>query len=219
MIVSVSLMSADLLDLNTQLRQLERIKGAWVHIDMMDGYFARSIGFGRQLVDEIANRTTLYTDVHLMVQKPMEYARILSGGKVNHITFHTDAYQDIEQNRRVIQYLKEQGKKVGVTVKQESEISDLQPYLAEIDLALVVCTEIGYGAQPFTRKSLRKIQWLKEYREVNRLAYQIQVDGGVNDTVAADCRESGADILVSGSYVFSGEKKIAENIGCLQFGG
>lgn len=216
MIVSASLMSADLLNLNTQLRQLEEIKGIWVHIDMMDGYFTKNVGFGRQLVDEIASRTSLYTDVHLMVQEPLAYARILSAGRVRHITFHTDTQLTVNQNKAVIRYVKEQGKNVGVTVRKDTDIKDLQPYLAAVDSVLVVCTEIGYGAQNFSEESLLKLQWLKLYRANNHLAYQIQVDGGVNGSIAASCRDSGADILVSGSYVFGGEGTIAERVRGLQ---
>lgn len=215
MIISVSLMSADLWNLSKQLHEIKKIKNTWIHVDMMDGYYANNIGFSKKLVDMVNSKTALFTDIHLMVKDPEKYARILCKGATNAITFHTDTSYSQNQNLELMKYIKRHNIRVGVTVQSDQCIEDLFPYLNLADIALVITTKIGFGAQHFCHDALDKITKLYDYRDTNHLHFMIEVDGGINNLNAHLCRKHGADILVSGNYIFSDEK-IAEHITILK---
>lgn len=215
MVISVSLMSAELLELRTQLGELEKTKDVWAHIDMMDGYFAPNIGFSKMLVQKIKENTNLFTDVHLMVRDPMEYAKILSECSVDLITFHADSYCDRNKNEELIRYLHEKGIKAGISLRRSGEWELLLPHLEQVDLILVIGTDLGYGGQGFDMRGIEKIRWLDEYRKEKGLTYFIEVDGGVNGEIGKICCDNGANVLVSGSFLFrNGE--ICKNIATLR---
>lgn len=215
MIISSSIMSADIWNFSDQLKEIETIENTWLHIDMMDGYYVENIGFSKRLIEEIKKKTKLFTDIHLMVSDPDRYVQILCPEKVDAITFHIDTEYTQQQNINLIHYLKNQGIKAGITLQCDRDIEMLIPYLDMVDIALVVCTNIGYGAQKFIQASIGKIRKLNHYRQKHDLKYLIEVDGGINELNAQWCREEGADILVSGSYVFR-DNKMTEHIALLK---
>lgn len=207
MIISPSLLSADLTQLTEQLKIIETTAATWIHIDIMDGHFAPNLSFGPDMVKTVKRKSILIRDVHLMVDNPELFADIFIDAGAEIVTFHVDALQDLERNRALIRHIHSRGVKAGVTVKRDQPIDTLSPYLELVDLALVVCCNVGFGGQSFTSDSLDKIEWLKNYREQHKLSYLIQVDGGINETVAQKCAEKGVDVLVSGSYIFRGDIK------------
>ncbi len=196
--VAPSILTADFLHLKQELKSIETADR--FHIDIMDGNFVPNISFGPYITKLANNSTNVPLDIHLMVDWPDFWIDKFNLGNTYNITFHFEAKSDI---LKTIAKIKETGKKVGISIKPKTEVTEIHPLLKEIDLVLVMSVEPGFGGQNFIESALGKIKELKTYREKHGLNFEIEVDGGVDFSNIEKIKEAGADIVVAGSYIFN----------------
>ena len=203
--VAPSVLSANFAELKKDLDSIRECGADWIHYDVMDGHFVPNISFGYSILNDIAKVSDLYLDVHLMIEKPMQYVDAFIKSHASLITEHIEAFHHEQEVKTFIQYVHDQGVHVGLSVKPNTPISSIQQYLDDLDLVLVMSVEPGFGGQTFQEQALSKIQELCQLKQ-NR-HYLIEVDGGINATTGQLCREAGVDVLVAGSYVFNAENR------------
>lgn len=187
--ISVSILNIK--DNVNRIKELDKLNPDYIHIDIMDGLFVKN------KVDmlDLPNIETK-RDIHLMVYDVIKYIDLYKKYNPDYITFHIEAVDNISET---INYIKRQGIKVGISIKPNTNIDILLPYLKDIDLVLVMSVEPGSGGQSFIENSTLKINKLKEIRDNNNYKYVIEVDGGINNLTKAKVKN--ADILVVGSYI------------------
>ena len=195
---------------------LEEAKIDYFHIDVMDGKFVKqdtSI-LMKEYTEYLKQITNLPLDVHLMVEDVKSYLISYSALEPSNITFHLEAGKNKEEIMEWINYIKQEGIKVGISIKPDTKVEEIKPYLQYINLCLVMSVEPGYGGQEFIEAVIRKIQELNRYREVQSLDYIIEVDGGINQETVAKVKDAGADIITVGSYLVKSEnyKETVKNL-------
>lgn len=203
MIVAPSILSADF---NKLLEEVKECNNAeFIHIDVMDGHFVPNISIGVPVVKSIRKKTKMFLDTHLMIENPEKYIEVFAQAGADLITFHYEACSDrVDQ---VIDLIKSFGKKVGISIKPKTDVNALFPYLAKIDLVLIMTVEPGFGGQEFMHDCAMKIPQIREKASESLI---IQVDGGINNLTAKICTSLGANSLVAGSYIYgSGDYKKA----------
>lgn len=203
-LLAPSLLSADFSNLASAVKKIENDGGSIIHIDVMDGHFVPPISYGQPIIKSIRKLTELPFDVHLMVEKPELMVDSFIEAGADWITFH---YESTVHMDRLINHIKDSGKKCGISIVPSTPVSFLSQVLPLVDLVLVMSVNPGYGGQSFIPYSIEKIRELKKIREENNLSFKISVDGGVNEKNASEISQAGADILVSGSSFFSGKLK------------
>lgn len=205
-IISPSVLSIKKEELIEKTKILEANSIEWVHFDVMDGKFVPNIAFSAQDLADLRKHSSLFIDTHLMCVNLFDIVSDYISAGADLITFH---YEAIEENKinELIKLIKSTGVKVGISIKPDTEPTVLFKYLKDIDLVLVMSVEPGKGGQSFIENSLNKIELLS--KEIDNKHYNclIEVDGGINNTTAKKCIEKGADVLVSGSYIFNGDIK------------
>lgn len=201
-IVSASILSADLLNLQSEIRKLEENNVDWVHFDVMDGVFVPNISYGIPVLAQIDRKTDMFLDVHLMITNPLKYVKEFDKAGADMITFHIESVSDTMETIRTIQ---ETECNIGIAIKPNTPAEDVFPYVPFVDMVLVMTVEPGFGGQSFMDMS-DKIRKIREYADKN--GYEellIQVDGGIDDKTAPIVKAAGANVLVSGSYLFKAE--------------
>ncbi len=201
-IFAPSLLSADFTNFGSAVRLIEKCGGEWVHLDIMDGAFVPNITFGPKLVADLRPTTDLVLDVHLMIEKPENYLTLFSDAGADYITFH---YEAAVHTHRMIQKIRDMGKKAGVSIVPSTPVHILSEILPIVDLVLVMSVNPGFGGQSLIPECLEKIRLLDKIRLENSYSYLISVDGGVNRSTVKDVRDAGTDVLVSGSAFFSSD--------------
>lgn len=194
-LVAPSLLSADFANLEKDIRRVEAAGADWLHIDVMDGHFVPNITIGPVVVKAIKKASKAPLDVHLMITDPEKYALPFIHAGSDMITFHVEAVKNVGS---VISLIKTNGRKAGISIKPNTDVSAVTEYLKQVDLVLVMSVEPGFGGQDFMDSALPKI---KELRRIYK--GDISVDGGINEENAALVKEAGANILVAGSYLFN----------------
>ena len=208
-LVAPSILSADFSCLGKEIVKLNDAGADLIHIDVMDGVFVPNLTFGAPVVKSIRPYSKLPFDVHLMVEKPSILIKDFADAGADFITVHLECKEEIPF---LISLIKKEKKKVGLSIKPNTKVSDILPYIPDIDLILVMSVEPGFGGQKFQQEAIKKIADLKEL--IGRKKVLISVDGGINDVTAPACVYAGADILVAGSYVFKNKpyKKAIEKL-------
>lgn len=198
--ISVSILSA--LDRIECIKKLNRTTTDYFHIDVMDGNFVNNYQMPIKEIKEISNYTKKPLDIHLMVENPDEYIDKLDELEIEYITFHLEINKNI---KTIIKKIKEKKYKVGLSIKPNTNINKIIPYLPYVDLILIMSVEPGYGGQTFIPDSLTKISKLKKIIKDNNYNIKIEVDGGINNTNIKLLKEVETDIVVSGSYIVKSE--------------
>ena len=199
-IVSPSILSADFANLERDIKRAEQAGADWIHVDVMDGHFVPNITIGIPVVKAIRKITGLPLDVHLMIENPDKYIVAFAKAGADIITFHYEA--TCEDTVYVIDLIKKCNVKAGLAIKPKTTQERLYPYLNDIDMALVMTVEPGFGGQEFMHHCAMKIPKIKE--RVGE-KFIIQVDGGINNVTSKICTSLGATSLVAGSYVYGAQ--------------
>ncbi|MDH6367075.1 MULTISPECIES: ribulose-phosphate 3-epimerase [unclassified Breznakia] len=204
-IVAPSVLSLDYAKVETQLAQVVKANTPWLHFDVMDGHFVDAITFGPNVLKGFKKATNLFMDVHIMVDQPVKVAKQMIDAGADMITFHVESLDSENEIHQLIASIKKQGCKAGITARPGTQIANILPYLASVDLVLVMSVEPGKGGQSFMPEALDKIAYFDTYRKEHNLNYVIEVDGGINKDTGELCKKAGVDVLVAGSYVFEGD--------------
>ncbi len=199
-----SILAADFNILGEQIKVIETSGVPYLHIDVMDGNFVRSISFGLPVIASIRKNTNLIFDVHLMIEEPIRYLEEFKAAGADIITVHVEACKDL---KKTIAKIKELGLKAGVTLKPATGLDTLADIITEIDMVLIMSVNPGFGGQAFLPDSLQKIRDLKALAKQNGVSFDIEVDGGITANNVADVLEAGANVIVSGTSIFSGDMK------------
>lgn len=204
--ISPSVLACDFTRLGEEVDDIERAGADMVHLDVMDGRFVTNISFGLPVVEALRKKSTMVFDVHLMIDEPEKYiARFIDAG-ADIVTFHAEATDDI---KGCIEIIKSKGKKAAVSVKPNTPIETVYPYLDSCDMILVMTVEPGYGGQALIPETLEKAKKLRAEAEKRGLNIDIQVDGGIKPENAAQVKAAGANVLVAGSSVFKAKDRRA----------
>ena len=196
-IIAPSLLAADFSKLKEEVKAIENTKAKWLHLDVMDGNFVPNISFGADIVKAIRKDSNLYFDAHLMIENPEWYIDTMADAGVQSISIHVEATKHLD---RALQLIKARGLKAGVAINPATDIAFLDNIYEKLDLILVMTVNPGFGGQKFLNQMIEKIRKIR-----NKFPHiDIQVDGGINNETAKLVIEAGANVLVAGSYVFSG---------------
>ena len=180
----------------------------FLHCDVMDGKFVENMTFDYGLVHNINQNSLIALDVHLMCDEPLSMIDDYLFAGANIITIHFEAFKDKNQIVEAIKKIKDGGALAGISLKPETPIKELKIFLHEIDLVLVMSVEPGASGQKFMPEAIVRIKELDRLRNENNYKYKIEVDGGINATNAQEIVDAGADILVSGSFVYKSNDKV-----------
>lgn len=199
--VSPSILSADFVNLERDIRALTPAGADYVHVDVMDGIFVPNITIGIPVVAAIRRITHLPLDVHLMIDRPIRYVDDFCKAGSDILTIHTEA--DTEENTlNALKRIRENGVKAAISVKPKTSAEAVLPFLPFCDLILVMTVEPGFGGQSFMEDMMPKLKKIREYIDAQNPSCELEVDGGVNKETAMICRENGANVLVAGSAYF-----------------
>lgn len=199
--VSPSILSADFVNLERDIRALTPAGADYVHVDVMDGLFVPNITIGIPVVAAIRKITDLPLDVHLMIDRPIRYVDDFCKAGSDILTVHVEA--DTEENTlAALRRIRENGVRAAISVKPKTPAEAVLPYLPYCDLILVMTVEPGFGGQAFMQDMMPKLKAIRAYIDAQNPACELEVDGGINEKTALVCRENGANVLVAGSAFF-----------------
>ena len=203
-LISASVLSANFARFPQEIKRLQSANINWIHYDVMDGNFVSNITFGHKILGEFSNEFPNFIwDVHMMVINPEKQIIKFARAGANIITVHFEAL-NFDEVTPLLRFIKERKCKAGLSIKPDTKVELIYEYLEYIDLCLVMSVNPGAGGQKFIPKTLKKIEKLKNYRAKMPLCnFLISVDGGINAETAPACIKAGADIVVSGSYLFN----------------
>lgn len=200
--VSASILSADFGRLEYELRRSEEAGCDMIHFDVMDGHFVPNLSYGVPVLKSIRKYCRLPFDVHLMITDPLMYIEPFADAGANHITFH----EEISGGKdAVISKIHSLGLTAGLSVRPKTPIERVFPYLDRLSMVLVMTVEPGFGGQGFIPETLEKISALRAEITRRGLSVDVEVDGGIGFNTSPKVRAAGANVLVSGSYLFKSE--------------
>ena len=204
--LSPSILSADFIRLGEQIKELDEAGAQYVHIDVMDGMFVPSISFGMPIIRAIRGCSDRIFDVHLMIEEPGRYIADFAEAGADLITVHAESCKHLD---RTIESIKERGLLAGVALNPATPVSAISCLLEKVDMVLIMTVNPGFGGQKLIPYTVDKVRELKQLLDEKGLKTDIEVDGGINLSNVREVMEAGANIIVAGSAVFSGN--VTEN--------
>jgi ribulose-phosphate 3-epimerase len=208
--VAPSILSCDFAHIAAEIKAVEKAGADLIHVDVMDGHFVDNLTIGPPVIQSIRGATKLPFDVHLMIEKPEDsFERFIKAG-ANILTIHVEA---TAKPAEILQRIRAAGVKPGITLRPQTDLSAVEPFLSLVDLVLVMTVNPGWGGQSFMHDQLKKVERLATWARTYNPALMIEVDGGINKETAELCRVAGANTFVAGSFVFknkSYKKAISE---------
>ena len=198
--ISPSILSADILKLEEEVKLLDKNGADYIHIDIMDGHFVPNITFGPNIVKSLRKVTSKILDVHLMIKPVKQYINEFVKAGSDIISFHPEADEHPEE---IIKMISDAEIKAGIAIHPEVNITDIDHLFNKVQQIIVMTVTPGFGGQKFMHDQVQKIKDLDEIRKNNNYNYEIAVDGGVNNENAKICKENGANVLAVGSYLLS----------------
>jgi len=202
--ISPSILSADFSILGDEIKSLEQAGADLIHIDVMDGHFVPNITMGPPIIKMVRKCTKLPFDVHLMISPVEKYIKAFADAGSDIITIHPEATDNL---KRAVGTIKSLGKKAGVSLNPKTPISALIDVINDIDLILIMSVNPGFAGQSFMGEVLPKVTELRKMINDKKLKIDIEIDGGINFETAPLAVKAGANILVSGTTIFSGSLK------------
>lgn len=200
-ILSPSILSADYMNMERDLKQTAEMGVKWLHVDIMDGLFVPNLSFGYSMVAAMRKVTDQVLDVHLMIDRPIRYVENFCKAGSDYLTIHVEA-DTRENTKAAIEKIRALGVKPGIVVKPKTSAEEIAEFLPMVDLVLVMTVEPGFGGQKFMADMMPKVKKLREMLDEVNPSCHLEVDGGVDLKTGITCKENGADVLVAGSAFF-----------------
>lgn len=205
-IIAPSLLAADFSRIKEETERAINNGGDWIHLDVMDGHFVDNISFGPAIIKAIDDVNDAFLDVHLMISRPDHYLdRFLDAGS-DMITVHVEAEHDVSST---LKRIKDAGRQAGLALNPATPMSEVEPYLDQIDMLLCMTVVPGFGGQSFMHEVMPKVEQAATWRNERSLNYHIQVDGGIDQKTAPSATRAGANVLVAGSSTFKADDMAA----------
>jgi ribulose-phosphate 3-epimerase len=199
--IAPSILAADFLNLGKELKAAQDAGADRIHCDVMDGHFVPNLSFGPSIIQAVKKCVSIPLDVHLMISNPEDSVGIYAQAGADTLIVHAEACQDVGE---ILKRIKNLGVKAGITVNPDKSLDLFLKHLPIIDQVLIMTVYAGFGAQKFIHELLSKVKAVHDQALQQGLALDIEVDGGIVPETAKLCADNGANVFVSGSYVFGG---------------
>ncbi len=208
-----SILAADFARLGEQVREAEAAGADYIHVDVMDGHFVPNITVGPLVVKAVRAVTRLPLDVHLMIEEPERHIDAFAVAGADILVIHPEVSPHLH---RVIEQIKGHGLRVGVALNPATPLAAIEEVLAEVDLALIMSVDPGFGGQEFIEDVLPKVRRLRRLLDEQGLAVELEIDGGITPDTAPRCVEAGVRVLVAGTAIFNNKGSVADNMARLR---